>query len=142
MFGEQNNCLHEILFEQALQRAEELDHFQRRTGTVLGPLHGVPISLKDQFYVKGVETTMGYVGWINTVEGVTESTDYLTRESVVVKDLWKLGAVLYCKVISDIPRFILRTKQSRPDKCTANVARMCLTHHNSQLVSKYHGILC
>lgn len=28
----------------------------------MGPLHGLPVSLKDQFHVKGVETTMGYVG--------------------------------------------------------------------------------
>lgn len=42
---------------------------------------------------------MGYVGWINTVEGDAENADYKIRESVIVQDLLKLGAVLYCKVI-------------------------------------------
>ncbi|RMZ86331.1 hypothetical protein DV736_g6443, partial [Chaetothyriales sp. CBS 134916] len=78
-----NNCLHEIFFDQAIQRA--------------GPLHGVPISLKDQFYVKGVETSMGYVGWIGTVEGNKQSPEYKIRESVITKALLNLGAVLYCK---------------------------------------------
>lgn len=41
---------------------------------------------------------MGYVGWINTVEGDANSSEYKERESVVVKDLLRLGAVLYCKV--------------------------------------------
>jgi hypothetical protein len=30
------------------------------------------ISLEDQFHVKGVDTTMGYIGWINTYEGDTQ----------------------------------------------------------------------
>ncbi|RMZ83950.1 hypothetical protein DV737_g1375, partial [Chaetothyriales sp. CBS 132003] len=51
-----NNCLHEIFFDQAIKRAGELDNFQTANDSVVGPLHGVPISLKDQFYVKSVET--------------------------------------------------------------------------------------
>lgn len=58
----QVSCLHEIFFEQALDNAQVLDDYFEKHGKPLGPLHGLPISLKDQFHVKGVETTMGYIG--------------------------------------------------------------------------------
>ncbi len=45
--------------ERALARAAELDAHLKATGKVVGPLHGLPISLKDQFRLKGLETTMG-----------------------------------------------------------------------------------
>lgn len=49
----------EIFIERALARAAELDAHLKATGKVVGPLHGLPISLKDQLRVKGLETTMG-----------------------------------------------------------------------------------
>src|SRR5437016_5061106 len=58
----QNNCLHEIFFDQAFQRAGFLDEYMEKHGKTLGPLHGLPVSLKDQFHVKGNDTTMGYIG--------------------------------------------------------------------------------
>lgn len=53
------NCLTEIFIEQALDRASKLDAYLREHGKVIGPLHGLPISLKDPICVKGIETTMG-----------------------------------------------------------------------------------
>ncbi|GAQ42175.1 hypothetical protein AtubIFM56815_005197 [Aspergillus tubingensis] len=91
------NCLHEIFFDAALETARVLDDHYTKTGKPLGPLHGLPVSLKDQFHVKGVETTMGYVGWINTFQGKTDDPRYLTHESELVKELRAAGAVLYCK---------------------------------------------
>jgi amidase len=44
---EQSNILTEILFEDAMRRAKELDEELERTGEVRGPLHGVPVSLKE-----------------------------------------------------------------------------------------------
>ena len=49
----------EIFIERALARAKEVDDYLANTGTTLGPLHGLPISLKDQFAMKGLETVMG-----------------------------------------------------------------------------------
>ncbi|GAA83937.1 general amidase GmdA [Aspergillus luchuensis IFO 4308] len=91
------NCLHEVFFDAALESARVLDDHYTKTGKPLGPLHGLPVSLKDQFHVKGVETTMGYVGWINTFQGKTDDPRYLTHESELVKELRAAGAVLYCK---------------------------------------------
>ncbi|KAE8154450.1 amidase signature domain-containing protein [Aspergillus avenaceus] len=92
-----NNCLHEIFFDQALQRAQELDNHLASHGTVLGPLHGLPISLKDQFHVKGNATSMGYIGWIDTYEGNPDPNLVFNVNSQVVTELLALGAVLYCK---------------------------------------------
>ncbi|KAJ8607055.1 hypothetical protein MRB53_040564 [Persea americana] len=65
----------------------------------MGPLHGVPVSLKDQFHVKNVGTSMGYVGWLvdGTFEGKETSEKAGTFESEIVKELRSLGAVLYVK---------------------------------------------
>jgi amidase len=40
------SCLTEIMFEEAMARARECDSYLEREGRVLGPLHGLPISLK------------------------------------------------------------------------------------------------
>jgi fatty acid amide hydrolase len=48
------------LFAQARQAADRADAAQR-AGAPLGPLHGVPVTIKDQFLVQGTPTTMGYV---------------------------------------------------------------------------------
>ncbi|KAL4787446.1 fatty-acid amide hydrolase [Aspergillus varians] len=52
-------CLTEPLFEPALQRAQELDDHLRRTSTPIGPLHGLPISIKDSFNIRGVDSSVG-----------------------------------------------------------------------------------
>lgn len=40
------NCLTEICFEQARERAIFLDDYLKREGKLFGPLHGLPISVK------------------------------------------------------------------------------------------------
>ncbi|KAL8962306.1 MAG: hypothetical protein Q9193_001273 [Seirophora villosa] len=100
-----NNCLHEIMFDFAMQTATELDQHLAESGTVKGPLHGLPVSLKDQFHVKGYDTTMGYVGWIGTYEGSKDPLKVHQIESQIVKELLSLGAVLFCK--TSLPQTLL-----------------------------------
>ena len=52
------NCLHEIFFDAAVEDAKRLDAYFAEHKKPVGALHGLPVSLKDQFHVKGVETTM------------------------------------------------------------------------------------
>ena len=51
-------------------------------------LHGLPVSIKDLFNVKGHDSTLGFVKWANSPH---------TKESELVTILRGLGAVLYCK---------------------------------------------
>ena len=44
--------------EEALQAAQEAEAAVVR-GDALGPLHGIPIGLKDQIYTSGIKTTVG-----------------------------------------------------------------------------------
>ncbi|KAH6679332.1 amidase signature domain-containing protein [Halenospora varia] len=91
------NCLHEIFFDAAIADAQKLDDYLKKNGKPMGPLHGLPVSLKDQFHVKGVETTMGYVGWIGTFEGKKDTGKEKVFESEMVLELRSLGAILFCK---------------------------------------------
>ena len=86
------------MFDKAFHTAQELDKNLKGTGSVKGPLHGLPISLKDLFHVEGYDTTIDYVGWVGTYEGDKNSTKVHKVNSQVVEKLLSLGAVLYCKV--------------------------------------------
>jgi amidase len=61
-----NKCLTEIFFERALAKARVLDEYLERTGKVIGPLHGIPVSVKDRFDVRGVDTTVGQLQWTSS----------------------------------------------------------------------------
>lgn len=52
------------LFEQARKEAEAFTAAQRR-GDSLGPLHGVPITIKEQFLVKGTTRCFGVLNLKN-----------------------------------------------------------------------------
>lgn len=52
-------CCTEIFFEEAFATAKQMDEYLAKTGTTLGPLHGLPVSIKDLFSVKGVDTSIG-----------------------------------------------------------------------------------
>ena len=55
------NCITEPLFDSAIARAKQLDEYLIKHGKPWGPLHGLPVSIKDTFKVKGVDTTIGLV---------------------------------------------------------------------------------
>lgn len=84
----QINCVTETMFEEALAAAQALDDEFSRTEKLRGPLHGVPISLKDNFGVAGKAGSVGFVGWAN---------DLATSDSSMVNLLRNLGAVIYVK---------------------------------------------
>ncbi|KAF2183818.1 amidase [Zopfia rhizophila CBS 207.26] len=83
------NCCTEIMFDEALIRAKQCDDYLAKEGKPMGALHGLPISLKDSFNVKGTQTTIGYVSFL--------SHPPATSNSVLVDMLFRQGAVFYVK---------------------------------------------
>ena len=63
----------------------------------MGPLHGLPISIKDSFCVKGLQSTVGYVEFLKHEPSKTNSA--------LVELLLALGAVLYVK--TNIPQTMM-----------------------------------
>jgi Asp-tRNA(Asn)/Glu-tRNA(Gln) amidotransferase A subunit family amidase len=53
------NCLTEPLFISALHRAKFLDSYLADHGKPFGPLHGLPVSMKDTFNIAGVDSSIG-----------------------------------------------------------------------------------
>lgn len=92
-----NDNVLDFLIEPALQQAAELDQYLTTHGHVIGPLHGLPFSMKDQFHVVGAETTMGYVGWVGTFEGQTGTGQEGLFESELVRQMKVLGAIPIAK---------------------------------------------
>ncbi|KAF4869416.1 Acetamidase [Colletotrichum siamense] len=81
-------CLTETFFDEALTRARHLDEL-RSQGKTIGPLHGLPVSLKDSFRVAEHQSTLGIVSFLDKSPA--------NKNSALVDVLLKLGAVLYVK---------------------------------------------
>ncbi|GHO87160.1 amidase [Dictyobacter formicarum] len=71
------------LFEQARAEASRADRL-REQGTLLGPLHGVPITLKEQFMVSGTPTTVGILH---------QKSQPMEQEGPLVQRLRQAGAI-------------------------------------------------
>ncbi|KAH6867579.1 amidase signature domain-containing protein [Thelonectria olida] len=100
---EQTNCLTEVVFQDALVQAAKLDDFFAVEKKPFGPLHGVVMTLKDQFDIKGYDTTLGYVG-----RAFSPAKD----DAVLVKMLHSLGAIVLAK--SNVPQSILWSETDNP----------------------------
>ncbi|KAH9929662.1 amidase [Fomitopsis serialis] len=98
------NCLTEIMFEEGLQRAAELDRLLEEKGQVVGPLHGLPVSIKDHIRVKGHDTATGYIAWAYSKVAQEDAT--------VVDILRKAGAVVYVKTANPQTLLSLETNNN------------------------------
>ncbi|KAI5116423.1 hypothetical protein M0805_001386 [Coniferiporia weirii] len=93
------NCLTEIYVERALARAAECDEYLKAQGKPMGALHGLPISLKDQFCMKGLESTIGFVWRIGK---------YAEDDASLVTILYEAGAVPFVR--TNIPQTLMWTE--------------------------------
>ena len=82
------NAFLTVLQESALDRARKADEELAR-GADLGPLHGIPVAVKDVFCTKGVRTTCGSVLFKDHVPA---------HDAAVVEKLASAGAVLIGKL--------------------------------------------
>ena len=82
--GRELNCFITVLADPALKSAGE-SLLRYRAGTPLGPLDGVPVALKDVFYISGVRCTAGSKILANNVAAY---------DATVVSDLKGSGAII------------------------------------------------
>jgi amidase len=101
------NCLSEIFLDDAFRRAQELDKHMEETGNVVGPLHGLPVSVKDHIKIQGIDTSTGYICKLIHVPchqafplSFLSAWAYKTvadHDALVVDILRKAGAILFVK---------------------------------------------
>ncbi|KAJ6114627.1 hypothetical protein N7486_000405 [Penicillium sp. IBT 16267x] len=111
-------CCTEIFFEEAFAAAKEMDEHLAKTGKTMGPLHGLPVSIKDLFSVKGVDTSIGWVGLTNNPAQADKS---------VARTLRRLGAVLYVK--TNLPQSMMMSDSYN------HVWGQCVNPFNRNLIS-------
>lgn len=87
------NAFVTVLEEQAMERARQADEALAR-GKPWGPLHGLPIVIKDSFETEGVRTTVGSRMFENYVP---------PRDAPAVARLRRAGAILMGK--TNLPEF-------------------------------------
>lgn len=74
--------------DTALEEAKAADRLTSTNMDRLGPLHGVPVSIKDQFDVEGMVTS----------SGIPENRKNVAkRDATAVAKLRKAGAIILCK---------------------------------------------
>lgn len=83
------NFVTEFLADDALQRADELDAHFKSTGQLAGPLHGVPISVKEHVGLANRITHAGFVSFIQRAPP--------TEDAHVVRLLKQAGAVFHVR---------------------------------------------
>jgi len=74
--------------EEALAQARALDEHYSKTGKIVGPMHGVPVSVKEMVSFKGRVTHTGFAGWTDRISPV---------DAVMVNVLRKAGALLFVR---------------------------------------------
>ncbi|KDQ10331.1 hypothetical protein BOTBODRAFT_36235 [Botryobasidium botryosum FD-172 SS1] len=100
---EKNNCFTEILFTEALAAAEELDAEFQATKKIRGPLHGVPMTVKDIFDIKGFDSTIGFTSFAN------KSAD---DDAYVVKLIRQSGGIIFAK--TNLPQAVFSMECANP----------------------------
>ncbi|KAK8085701.1 hypothetical protein PG997_006972 [Apiospora hydei] len=111
-------CLAEIRFAEAIAEAKAHDEYLRVHKKLVGPLQGIPVSLKDQFRVEGLESAISYIGWLGKFE--TAET-----ESLTTKQIKELGGIIVGK--THVPQTLLLAELQ------SNLHRPGMNPHNRLL---------
>ena len=76
-----------LLYKKALKQAAAMD-ILRSEGTLLGPLHGIPFTVKDSYMVKGLTVAAGSPSFVNLIA---------PRHSFIVEKIIDSGGILIGK---------------------------------------------
>ncbi|KAJ7279347.1 amidase signature domain-containing protein [Mycena rebaudengoi] len=109
-------CLSDFFLDDALVRAKELDNYYNETGQLMGPLHGLPISIKDQINLEGRKSTAGFSGDLLNPPA--------KKNSLMAQIMYDAGAVFYCK--TNLPQAIMHLE-------TYSFWGQTLNPHNTKL---------
>ncbi|KAF7867087.1 uncharacterized protein EAF02_009873 [Botrytis sinoallii] len=85
------NCLAWTMYPSALSHAAKLDAHMTQTGSPIGPLHGLPISVKEHIYLIDTPSTSGFVGWADNF------CTSPSQEGMCIQVLRNSGAVFHVK---------------------------------------------
>jgi amidase len=96
-------------FDRAMKEAKAADQALRK-GNTMGPLHGVPMTIKDSFETEGVISTGGTLGHMNYVP---------KKDATVVARLRANGAILLGK--TNTPEFTLAGGGLKGVSTTGNI---------------------
>ena len=95
------NCVTEVLAPQALKRAKFCDEYLAKHGKPIGPLHGLPISVKEHIGMKGLTQNCGFVAWIDEVA---------KEDAFILTLLHDAGAVFYVRTTE--PQLLMHLETS------------------------------
>jgi len=112
------NCITELLPQQARDRAEFLDKYYLENQKPIGPLHGLPISVKEHISMKGLDLNAGFVSWVGQL-GIDDA--------LIVKLLFNAGAVFYARTTE--PQTLMHLE------CSSNIFGVTTNPHNRNLTS-------
>ncbi|KAK3675405.1 hypothetical protein LTR78_004915 [Recurvomyces mirabilis] len=82
------NCATEMLPDRALVRAKYLDDYLAEHKKPIGPMHGLPISVKEHIGMKGLDLNAGFVSWVGRIA---------EDDALILKLLWNAGCVFYVR---------------------------------------------
>ncbi|EKD21267.1 uncharacterized protein L3040_000693 [Drepanopeziza brunnea f. sp. 'multigermtubi'] len=90
------NNLSEIMFMDAIEDAKKLDEYFKQNGRTVGPLHGLPMTFKECFHVKGYDYCNGYI---------SKTFNPSTYTTYIIELVKAAGAVIISK--TNVPQTML-----------------------------------
>lgn len=116
--GKLVNCITELLPARAMERAKYLDDFYTEHKRPIGPLHGLPISVKEHVGMKGLDLNAGFVAWVGRIA---------PDDATILKLLWKAGCIFYVRTTE--PQALMHLETSN------NIYGVTVNPYNTRLTS-------
>ena len=112
------NCVTEVMVTEALERARYCDDYLANYKKPIGPLHGLPISVKEHIMIKDKTINCGFVAWSDRIAPNNANILTLLRNA---------GAVFYARTTE--PQTIMHLETS------SNLYGVTVNPYNRSLTS-------